>query len=51
MVTTCEAEEGPLQPVAVAVIIDVPFQLPVQVTAPVATIIVLPPAILAGSSA
>ena len=43
MVTVCVAVVGPLQPVAVAVIVEVPIHVATYVTAPVAALIVLPP--------
>jgi hypothetical protein len=49
MVTVWLAVVGPLQPVAVAVITEVPVHPAVYVTAPVAVLIVLPPAMLAAS--
>ena len=49
MVTIWPAVEGPLQPVAEAVIIEVPFQPEVHVTVPVAVFMVLPPVKLAAS--
>ena len=50
MVIMCEAVAGPLQPAAEAVTIEVPFQPALHVTNPVDALMVLPPAILAGSS-
>ena len=50
VVTVCDDVVGPLHPVAVAVITDVPLQLPEYVTAPVAVLIVLPAAKLVASS-
>ena len=43
IVTVCTADLGPPQPVAVAVIIVVPFHPATYVTAPVAATILLPP--------
>jgi hypothetical protein len=49
MVTVCIADVGPLQPVAVAVMIDVPLQVPTYVTAPVEASMLLPPVMEAAS--
>src|SRR6185503_19282330 len=49
IVTVCVADFGPLQPVAVAVIVDVPIHNAANVTVPVAALIVLPPNKLAPS--
>ena len=43
------AFRGPLQPAALAVIIDVPFQPAIKVTTPVPVLIVLPAVTLAPS--
>ena len=50
MVAVCVDVAGPLQPVALAVINEVPDHPAAYVTAPVAELIVLPPAILTASS-
>ena len=49
MVTVCIAVDGPLHPVAVAVITLVPLHVPTYVTTPVAATIVLPPVTEAAS--
>ena len=49
IVTICAAVLGPLQPSALAVIVDVPVHPAAKVTAPVEALIVLPPVILAAS--
>jgi hypothetical protein len=49
MVTVCDEVVGPLHPAALAVMIDVPVQPAVKVTAPVDALIELPAAILAPS--
>ena len=49
VVTVCVAVLGPPQPVAVAVIIEVPVQPTTKVTAPLVVLIVLPPVKLAAS--
>ena len=49
IVTKCVVVAGPLHPAALAVIVVVPLQPAAYVTAPVAPIIVLPPAKLAAS--
>ena len=50
VVTVCVAVFGPLQPVAVAVIVEVPLQVAVKLTSPVAVFMVFPANILVASS-
>jgi hypothetical protein len=50
IVTVCEADFGPLQPVAVAVMVLVPDQPAAYVTCPVDELIVLPAPRLVASS-
>ena len=47
IVTVCEVNLGPLQPAALAVMVEVPLHPAAYVTIPVVLLIVLPPVILA----
>jgi phage tail protein X len=49
IVTVCIADDGPLHPAAVAVMMEVPDQPATNVTAPVEELTLFPPVILAAS--